>query len=240
MNFKKTLFNFINCFVNLGIKKILLALLLVVALLGIGGSYYFYDKYQEVVTNPNIEAKKETEKLVSVVSKMIELPKDEVPTVATILDKEKLADQPFFIKGKNGDKLLAYSAAKIAILYRPSTGKIINVAPITETEPNVSPQAVEKGHTGHIHRIVYLNGTVVAGKGYLAEKAVQEKYPNMYKTISVANAVKKDYEGVLVIDLVGDHGEEVRALATLLGGTVGNLPTGEVAPEADILVISGK
>ncbi len=240
MNIKKTIFNLINYLTNLGIKKTLLVLLIVVAILGIGGSYYFYNKYQEVVTNPNIEAKKETEELVSIVSKLIELPKDEVPTVATILDKEKLADQPFFIKGENGDKLLAYSVAKIAILYRPSIGKIINVAPITETEPNVSPQAVKKGHTGHLHRIVYLNGTEIAGKGYLAEKAVQEKYPNTYKTIAVANAVKKDYEGVLVIDLVKDHGEEVRALANLLGGTVGNLPTGEVAPDADILVIYGK
>lgn len=240
MNIKNKIFNLISVMGNIGIKRILITLLLLVAILGVWGSYYFYNKYQEVVTNPNIEAKKETEELVSILSKLIELPKDEVPTVATILDKEKLAGQPFFIKGENGDKLLAYSTAKIAILYRPSTGKIINIAPITETEPNVSPQAVKKGHAGHLHRIVYLNGTETAGKGYLVEKAVQEKYPNTYKTIAVANAVKKDYGGVLVIDLVGDHSEEVRALATLLGGTVGNLPTGEVAPEADILIISGK
>jgi len=240
MGMVKIIHRVLSLVTKLGFKEIVFGLLLVIAFLGIGGSYYFYNKYQEIIANPNIEAKKETDALVSVISDMIELPPNEMPTVATILDKEKLANQPFFINGENGDKLLAYSVAKIAILYRPSTGKIINVAPITETEPNVSSQAVEKGHTGHLHRIVYLNGTETAGKGYLAEKAVQEKYPNTYKTIAVENAVKKDYEGVLVIDLVGDHGEEVQDLATLFNGVVSTLPSEEVAPDADILVISGE
>jgi hypothetical protein len=61
----------------------------------------------------------------------MELPVGETPTVATISDKEKLKDQPFFKMAENGDILFAYTTAMQAILYRPSTNKIINVAPIT-------------------------------------------------------------------------------------------------------------
>lgn len=225
--------------IHIGFQKLALGLLLGLAVLGMGGSYYFYHQYQELAANPTIEVKKEVDTLVSAVGALIELPQDEIPTVATILDTEKLANQPFFLKGQNGDKLLAYRVAKTAILYRPSTGKIINVAPITETEPTVSSDVMKKSDEKHLHRIAYFNGTDIIGKAYLAEKTVQEKYPDIYTTVAVANAVKKNYEGALVIDLVGDHREEVRALADLLGGRVGVLPEGETAPDADVLVISG-
>lgn len=60
----------------------------------------------------------------------MELPKEETPTIATISDKEKLKGQVFFDAAENGDVLFAYTTAMKAILYRPSTNKIINVAPI--------------------------------------------------------------------------------------------------------------
>jgi len=237
---KTQVINIINKIMNIGIKKILFGLLIIIAVLGIGVAYNFYDKYQKITKDQNIEVKKETDALVKAVGRLIELPTNETPTVATITDIDKLANQSFFMKGENGDRLLAYSMAKTAILYRPSTGKIINVAPITVNEPSISTQNIKKGGAGHIHRVAYLNGTDTAGKGYLAEKLVLEKYPDTYKTVAIANAVKKDYEGVLVVDLSGDHADEVLALAKLLGGSVGKLPSSEVTPDADILVISGK
>ncbi len=108
-----------------------LSLITVVILGGIGSSIFFYTKYNALKNNPNMEAEKEVSALIAEVSKIMELPTDETPTIATISDKEKLSDQQFFAKAENGDKLLAYSGASMkAILYRPSTGKIINVAPI--------------------------------------------------------------------------------------------------------------
>lgn len=112
-------------------KGWLLVLLAVIALAGISGSYYFFKKYTDIKTNPNVAAQQEVEALVATVGKLMQLPTGETPTVATISDKTKLTDQTFFKSAVNGDKLLVYNAAMTAILYRPDTNKIINVAPIT-------------------------------------------------------------------------------------------------------------
>ncbi len=81
--------------------------------------------------DPNAAAQAEADKTVEAVGKLYSLPKDEKPSVATVSDKEKLKDQPFFVGAENGDITLIYSTAKLAILYRPSTGKIINVSSVT-------------------------------------------------------------------------------------------------------------
>jgi S1-C subfamily serine protease len=68
--------------------------------------------------------------LLKKVGKLYNLP-DEIPTVAVITDITLLGDQEFFDNGKNGDKVLIYSTAELAVLYRPSENKIIDVQPIT-------------------------------------------------------------------------------------------------------------
>lgn len=117
-------------FRNIGPKKLASIIIILIALFGIYGSLHYYNKYKALTTDPNIEAKKETDRLVSILGKIIELPKDETPTVATISDKDKLKEQTFFTQAENGDILFAYTTSMKAILYRPSTNKIINVAPI--------------------------------------------------------------------------------------------------------------
>lgn len=123
---------------RLGFKRISLLILILIAVLGVYGSIHFYNKYQDLKNNANIEAEREVQKLVSVLGKLMELPAEEVPTVATISDKEKLAGQTFFAQAENGDILFAYTSAMKAILYRPSTNKIINVAPIS-ISPTLNP-----------------------------------------------------------------------------------------------------
>jgi hypothetical protein len=129
---------------GLGWKNILFLTFLVVAVVGILGTTYYYRQYQALKNNPNIVAQKETERLVALLGKIIELPKNETPTIATISDKEKLKDQPFFSTAENGDILFAYNTAMKAILYRPSINKIINVAPITINQPQDVTQGVKK------------------------------------------------------------------------------------------------
>lgn len=82
------------------------------------------------LSNPQAAAQAETQELTRQVGKLIELPSRESPTVATVVDVNKLKSQAFFSNAKNGDKVLIFTQAKKAILYRPSTEKIIQVAPV--------------------------------------------------------------------------------------------------------------
>lgn len=119
-----------NLFQKFEVKTSFRITVLVLIIGGITGSIYYYQQYQVLKQNPNIEAQKETNNLISKVGKFMDLPSGETPTVATVLDKEKLKDQSFFKNAENGDKLLAYIKAMKAILYRPSTNKVIEFAPI--------------------------------------------------------------------------------------------------------------
>ena len=120
------------------LKKIMFILIFVVAIVGIAGSVFFYNKYQSIKNNPTEVTKQEAKKLVEDISKLMDLPTGEDPTVATVTDSTKLIDQAFFKDAQNGDKLLAYTIAKRAILYRPATNKIINIAPFS-----ISPNTTE-------------------------------------------------------------------------------------------------
>lgn len=89
------------------------------------------------LSNPQESAKAETERLKAKVAKLVDVPTDEEPTIATVVDVSKLKDQSFFAKAENGDKVLMYSKAKKAILYRPSADKVIELAPInSQTTPD--------------------------------------------------------------------------------------------------------
>lgn len=112
------------------VKNKSLILLVVVLVAALASSFYFYQKYQDSqykLKHPEVAAKAQTRTLVQRVGKHIELPKGE-PTIATVSDVSKLSSQTFFIKAKNGDKVLIYNRDKEAILYRPSEDRIINVA----------------------------------------------------------------------------------------------------------------
>lgn len=115
---------------NKKLSKIILALILLIL---IGAAVYFYMQYQNtknLLQNPNQASSEEVKILLTQVGKLIELPTNEAPTIATVSDKTKLLDQPFFANAQNGDKVLIYANAKKAILYRPSINKIIEVAPV--------------------------------------------------------------------------------------------------------------
>jgi len=124
-------------------NKKLLAVFLVLFLLILAFiAAYFYLRYQntkDLLQNPNQASLEATKKLIDQVGKLIELPAGETPTLATVSDKTKLQDQPFFANAQNGDKVLIYVKAKKAILYRPSINKIIEVAPLSIAQPTAEP-----------------------------------------------------------------------------------------------------
>lgn len=100
-------------------------------------SAYFYKKSR---TNPNQSSQAEVASLVEKVGKLVVLPKDETPTIATVSDPEALKGQAFFAEAKKGDKVLIYSNAKKAILYDPILDKIITIAPLNIDMPPTQPE----------------------------------------------------------------------------------------------------
>jgi hypothetical protein len=102
-------------------------LLVVLLLASMGTGIYFYKK---ATTDPKVAAQKDLQDTVRAVGKLIVLPTNETPTMATVSDPEKLKDQIFFQHASKGDKVLIYTVAGKAILYNPSTNKIVEVSPI--------------------------------------------------------------------------------------------------------------
>ena len=116
----------------LGIVSILLVISLA------GNIYLGYGAW--VAAHPGQYAEKELKQLVADVGKVMVLPEDETPTTATVTDPEKLKDQPFFAHAQVGDKVLIYQKTNKAILWRPSTHKVIEVSNINPAvSSNASP-----------------------------------------------------------------------------------------------------
>lgn len=198
-------------------------IILILALAGFGG--FYFKKYQDLKKNPpstDQAAQAEVDRTVAAVGKLYSLPKDEKPSVATVKDKTKLKDQPFFDKAENGDVTLIYSNAKLAILYRPSTNKIINVSSVSiqSTKPTVK----------------IIGDT--AGRASI-EQAIKTTYANDVTDGGTGDA-KTTPIGITVVDLTGQNGTVVKKLADGLKGQVGNLPAGEDKPTGvDILIVVG-
>lgn len=210
-------------------------ILFIILLALVGASGYFFYQYQKVkgeFQNSQIGTKKaadeEAKKLVAEVGKLMILPAIEVPTVATISDISKLKDQPFFLKAKNGNKLLIYTNAKLAILYDPKIQKIVNVAPLNLTTQQ-PPQA----------RIALRNGTNTPLTSKI-EQEIKKTFPEI-NIVLKEQGKKNTYEKTIVIPLHDAAKDAASNLAKMLKATVESLPSGETKPDgADILVILGE
>lgn len=112
------------------VKVVVTVIVFLLLACGIAGTVYFYNKYQQLKADPVVAAKEINKEILENVGKLTVLPSGEEPTIATVSDKDKLNTQIFFKDAENQDKLIVYVTTKKAILYRPSTNKIINIAPI--------------------------------------------------------------------------------------------------------------
>lgn len=208
---------------------------------------YFYYQYQQ---SPRVADAKEIAELKETVGGFFMLPEGEEPTLATVTDREKLADQPFFERAENGDKVLIYSSSGRAILYRPSTQKIVDVTTVNvnqpkpeapaevataPTEPTVLGETTE--NVGAVTVALY-NGSKKIGITNTVEQKIGELLPQA-TVEKKETAGSNTYEKTVVVDVSGQHGEIAQKLATALGGEVGSKPEAELDPGTDILVIVG-
>lgn len=233
---------------------------------------YFFLKYKQAVSLSSgtpLVMEREKQSTIAHVARLIDVPTDEDPMVTVITDVEKLKTQAFFAKAKNGDKVLIYAKARKAILYNPSANKILEVGPLlapsqgpqvagavdtdsTRTQespanPTPSPRVSAKPVTPTptavpaTVTVILANGTGTSGATYIAQQQL-EQYPQEYVIAQKKNAVKKDYEKTLIIDLTKTHDSAVQRLVQLLGGEAASLPAEEDGslPKADVLIIIGK
>jgi hypothetical protein len=219
------------------------ALIVAVAVAG-----YFYYQYRNA--KPGVAEAKETKALTETISELMLLPEGEEPTLATVTDRTKLADQPFFQKAENGDKVLIYSNSGRAILFRPSQNKIVDVTAVNTSSPVGSTpapssevpavsQSVATAPASLAIRVALYNGSAEKGAANKLEKQITSLYPDT--TFSEKVNAAKEYDGSVVVDLTGKNSVIAQALSNLVKGSIGTLPAGEKTPaNADVLIIIGK
>ncbi len=218
-----------------------------------GAAGYFYYKYKKMAQTS--DTKEEIAQLVKTLDAVIELPGGETPTLATVTDKEKLVSQPFFRKSENGDKVLIYTEAGRAILYRPSIGKIVDITsiniqedPATAKAAPAEEQKVAPGEAtqeleaamGESIKVALLNGSAKIGVTQGAEEKILAAFPEGMAIVGKEKASKNTYQGVIVADISQKASARAAEIATVLGGTVGAFPVEELVPgQADIVIIIG-
>lgn len=91
------------------------------------------------VDTPKPTPKLEIDQILENLKQTIDLPKGEEPSLATVTDPEKLREQTFFKNAETGDKVILYTKSSRAVLYRPKTGKVIEMGPFVLTNPIENP-----------------------------------------------------------------------------------------------------
>jgi len=197
---------------------------------------------------PTEQAKKEAEEIVGKLGEIVLLPQGEMPTLSTITDKSELTEnRDFFKDAENGDKVLVYQQARKAFLYRPSTNRLINLAPVnlndnsTEIDNNRQGEgspapSVSKENSASV---VMYNGTQESGLTFAVESIITEAFPELIISNRVA-ASRTDYTKSIVVAVNSQKASLVIKMANELGFGVESLPAGETTPAADILIIVGQ
>lgn len=220
------------------VRLLIITSLIIILLLGaLASAGYFYLKYQGVQKATQMGSTNEVDQLVEKVGKLIELPSGEQATLATVSDVTKLKGQVFFSKAQNGDRVLIYEQSKKAILYRPSTNKIIEVGPIQSTAK--SEESVQNNENQI--KVTLYNGTSTSGLTKKAEGQLVSLSSLQVDVVSKDNASSSAYAETIVIDLTGKNAKAATQIAGVVKGKVGSLPQGEKKPEnSDILIILGR
>lgn len=216
-------------------KRLLIYLLLSLSVILFGATGYFFYQYQKLARNPIAAQEanqKETQKLTKDIGKLMLLPKDETPTVATITDVEKLKDQLFFKNAANGNKVLIYPDSKLAVIYDPKANLIVSVGPVNFSQQQT--QQVQKT------RIGLRNGTNVIGLTHKVEADIKKSFPEVDIVLKDQDK-QTGYEKTIVVVLNDASKDTATELAKALSFQVDKLPEGETKPtEVDILIIVGK
>ncbi|KKS75477.1 hypothetical protein A2781_02520 [Candidatus Gottesmanbacteria bacterium RIFCSPHIGHO2_01_FULL_42_27] len=236
---------------------LLYLLIFFAAVSGSVGSLFYYSKYkdtEERLKQATLASGDNVNAIIAKVGKLIKLPEDELPTIATISDLDKLKGQPFFARAKVGDKVLLYTQAKKAILYDPKDNVIIEVGPLVMPSGSPAPSISGKSELTRVSatpavagasvsagiQVAILNGTKDDSLANTFARDLAKKMPEIL-IVSSAKAKIDSYEKTLIVDLFSQKSRDLPELAKAAGAEIADLPPGETKPlNADILIILGR
>ena len=223
---------------SVGNNKNLLTFLTIIVMLALAGTGYMYYQYQKTTselkkiktqTGSSSAKDDEVKKIVAEIAKLIRLPENDTPSIATITDVSKLKEQPPFKDAKNGDILLVFNSSGKVVLYDPKDKKIVNVTTLSNS-PSFNQQ----------FKVVIRNGTSTPN---LASKLEAD----LKKALGAVNVVVKDnsqkqtYEKTQVSIINQSASEFANNVAKAINAQVVDFPSDEPKPkEGDILIIIGK
>lgn len=220
--------------------------------LTVASSVFFYLQYRDTQSRLAEAQKSDDTRLVERIGKLVDLPKGEVPTIATVSEVEKLRSQPFFAKAENGDKILIFQISKKAVLYRPSTDKVIEIGPIAVDQNTSSSSGTLSPLTGQVGvekpmasaevtikaKVTIYNGTSTKGLAKEVQDKLKVKFSE-FDFVGVGNT-KGDFSKTVVVDLGGKNATAAKTISgEVKGQVVDKLPEGETRPDSNILVILG-
>lgn len=181
-------------------------------------------------------------KLLDKIQTLAIVPFDETPTLVSVADAANLKLDPIFANTQNGDVLVVYQQARLAILYRPTVEKLVNMANISGGEAKgvaVAPKEVTSSTSAVLKPKIAI---------YFATDSAQLRVDTR-KMIATqlrgAQIVKEvftrgDYENNIVNDVNGSQQEATDALIRALNATKGEIPSTEQNIQADIAIIIAK
>ena len=148
------------------LAKFIFFMLLGLVISGVGGySYYMYWTSQQQLAklqqaSPQAYVDLETEALVNKVGQHFLLPK-ETPLIRTLQGVDQnMRNEPFYVNAKDGDKVLVYSQR--AILYDPSTDKIIEVGAVRPVTPTpLADQNATNSATPQVAGVSTVSGKIL-------------------------------------------------------------------------------
>jgi len=208
------------------IKKIipvLLVLLFVGATGYLGLDYYKTQReLSEFQGSEEAVAIKEKNDLLKKVGNIALIPQDEDATIATVTDAFRLRGQKFFSQAENDDKVIIFSKAQRAILYRPSIDKIIELTSISINDMEGTISRTEPTQNADESVI----DEEVLGEGTGETSVVVEKNPEVIEQEEPAKLAI--YNGTLFIE-----GLATKVGAYLVKEMPGNVISVEILQNAD-------
>jgi hypothetical protein len=173
-------------------------------------------------------SKSDLKSVESRVGKLMLLPKDEQPTLATVENKNSIKDKFLASHSKNGDRVLIYTKNQMVVIYRPSINKIAAVGTVTQDPAFNEAQNAT---------MTIMDGANDADK----TQTIINKIKTAYPSIKITNGGKapRDFPYTIIIDNSNQKDDLVFSLVNIISGKKGVVPLGLDKANTDLMVVVG-